>query len=57
MFISISGYRHEGENANSMHLHASEGEAKRWAKKNPRGDYTKLMRLQPDGSFKYVCSL
>ena len=57
MFISISGYKFEGEDANSMHLHASEDEAKEWAKKNLRGNYTKLMRLLPDNSFEYVCNL
>jgi hypothetical protein len=57
MWITIVGWSFAGENAESMQLHKSENEAREWAKNNRNGDYTMLMCLQPDGSFKFVCKV
>jgi 23S rRNA C2498 (ribose-2'-O)-methylase RlmM len=54
MWITISGWSYEGECANTMQLHNSENEARGWVENNRYGGYTKLMCLQPDGSFKFM---
>jgi hypothetical protein len=55
MWITISGFSYEGDCAYTMRWHKSRTAAREWVSSNKRiGDYTKLMRRQPDGSFKFI---
>lgn len=57
MYITISGYCFEGDDASTMRYWPSKAKAEAWIAspgRFPSGDYVKLLKRKPDSTFELL---